>query len=355
LLPLTAHCFVSKNIAMKKTELKKLLNLMTAYQQSRVLFTIVELGIPKMLSGEGLTAGQVAKQKKIDPMAMERLLSAAAAIGLLKRSGNLFSNREATENFLVEGKEFYLGGQIRRQQTRSFPAWENLTEKLQSWRYGTEAQTVPETDDQGAEAMTEQHQLALFHGFALAKAFDFSGFRHLLDLGGGTGAASIALCQTFPDLKATIFELPGNARIARRFVKRNKLEKQISVVSGNFKEDPLPEGFDVALLANFMSVADAGENQKLLDSIHQKLPRGGACLLSGWIIDNSHLAPLVSVLFCLEDICWDAPDVERSEKVYTGWMKQAGFSRVKCRTYLEPTKMLYGFKDVDRLSAKKQI
>jgi 3-hydroxy-5-methyl-1-naphthoate 3-O-methyltransferase len=330
---------------MKKTELKKLLSLMTAYQQSRVLFTIVELGIPTMLSRERLTAEEVAKRKKIHPLAMERLLSSAAAIGLLKKSRNLFSNREAAENFLVEGKEFYLGGQIRRQQSRSCPAWENLTEKLQSWRHGAEAQTLPETDDQGAEAMIEQHRLALFHGFALAKAFDFSRFRHILDLGGGTGAASIALCQNFPDLKATIFELPANARIARRFVKRNKLEQQISVVSGNFKKDPLPEGFDAVLLANFMSVADAGENQKLLTSIHHKLPAGGVCLLSGWIIDNSHLAPTISVLFCLEDICWAAPDVERSEKVYAGWMKRAGFTGVKCRTYLEPTKMLYGFKD----------
>ncbi len=93
-----------------------------------------------------------------------------------------------------------------------------------------------------------------------------------------------------------------------------------------------------------MSVAEAEANQKLLKKIYKKLPRQGVCILSGWIIDDSHLAPQTSILFCLEDICWNAPDVERSEKVYTGWMKKAGFSKIKCETYLEPTKILYGIK-----------
>jgi len=46
-----------------------------------------------------------------------------------------------------------------------------------------------------------------------------------------------------------------------------------------------------------MSVADAGANQKLLKKIYRKLPRRGACILSGWIIDDSHLAPQISILF----------------------------------------------------------
>jgi hypothetical protein len=63
-----------------------------------------------------------------------------------------------------------------------------------------------------------------------------------------------------------------------------------------------------------------------------------------WIIDNTHLSPQISVLFCLEDICWNAPVVERSEKIYTHWLVQAGFENIKCETYFEPAKMLYGFK-----------
>ena len=316
---------------------------MTAYQQSRVLFTFLELEIPKLFSQKDLTASEIAEKKKIHPLAMDRFLSAAVSVGLLKKAKDKYTNSEITEIFLVKGKEFYLGGQIERQKERSFAVWEELTEKLKKWEEGAE-NSAPEADDQGAEAMAEQHRLALFQGFELARAFDFSKYRKILDLGGGTGATSIALCKTYPKLKSIVYDLPENAKIAAEFIKKEKLSKRIETVGGDFKKDDLPKGFDAVLLANFMSVAEAEENQNLLKKIYEKLPVGGVCLISGWIIDNSRMSPQLSVLFCLEDICWGAPDVERSEKVYKQWMRKAGFKKIKCETYLEPTKMLYGFK-----------
>lgn len=323
--------------------LQKLLSLMTAYQQSRVLFTFTELEIPQLLNEKALTATEIAKRKKIHPLAMDRFLSAAVSIGLLKKSKDKFSNSAITDNYLVKEKEFYLGGQVERQKERSFDVWENLTEKLKKWNEGAETSS-PESEDQGTEAMAEQHRLALLHGFELAKSFDFSKYRKILDLGGGTGATSIALCKSYPKLKSIVFDLPENAEIAEKFIKKEKLGKQIETIGGDFKKDDLPDDFDAVLLANFMSVAEAKENQRLLKTIYQKLPDGGLCLISGWIINNSLISPQLSVLFCLEDICWGAPDVERSEKVYREWLKAAGFKNIKGKTYLEPTKMLYGFK-----------
>lgn len=325
-------------------DVHELLELMAAYQKSRVLFSFMELGIPEVLNGKELSALQIARQKEIAPLAMERFLNACVTVGLLTRRGNKFANTETTENFLIKDKTFYLGGQIERQRKRSYPVWEKLTSRLKKWEYGSNQKAAPETDDQGAQAMAEQHNLALLHGFELAKSFDFSGYKRILDLGGGTGAMSIALCQSYPQLEAIVFDLPENIEIAEKFVKKENLLNRISLVGGDFKKDTLPADFDVVLLANFMAVADAAENKKLLKKLFKKLPANGACILSGWIIDDSHLTPQIPVLFCLEDICWSAPDVERSEQVYTEWLKKAGFSKIKCQTYLEPTKMLYGFK-----------
>lgn len=331
--------------SVNRESVGNLLELMTAYQRSNVLFTFAELKIAELLRERSLSAGEVAEKKKIDKLAMERFLNAAATVGLLKREKGIYSNSELTENFLIGEKEFYLGGQINRHRKRSSKVWSKLTKNLKTWKYGETSADNPDETDQGAEAMTEQHNLALLHGYALAEKFDFSKYERVLDLGGGTGASSIALCKSYPKLNSIVFELPENVEIAEKFVAENDLEKQIKVVSGDFQKDALPKDFDAVLLANFMSVADAGENKKLLKKIYKKLPSRGACILSGWIIDDSHLAPQISVLFCLEDICWNAPDVERDETVYTEWLTEAGFTKIRCETYLEPTKMLYGFKE----------
>jgi len=321
-----------------------LLDIATGYQKSQTLFSLVELEIPDLLSKKKLKLKEIAENKKIHPLALQRFLDACVSLGLLKKIGEKYSNTKIVENFLVKSNEFYLGGQIRRFQKRSLPQWTDLTEHLKNWDYGESNQENPEDDDQGAEAMEEQHRLALLHGFALADNFDFSKYKKILDLGGGTGATSIALCKKFPKLCSIVLDLPENVEIADKFIKQEKLKDRIETIGADFKKDELPDDFDVVILANFMSVSDAEENQKLLKKLYKKLPTGGICLLSGWIVDDSKHSPLISVLFCLEDICWNAPDVERNEKVYKNWLKKAGFRKIECRTYLEPTKMMFGFK-----------
>ncbi len=318
--------------------------MLSGYQRSRVLFSLIELEVPTILGSKKLSAGQLAKRLKIHPLAMERFLNAGVSINILDKKDGKFFNTNFAADYLIKGSEFYLGGSVKRHRERSYAAWENLTDSLKNWKYGETASENPEDEDQGAEAMAEQHNLALLHGFELAKNFDFSNFSKLFDIGGGTGAMSIALCKSFPKLKATVFDLPENTRIAADFVKKNKLDKRIKCIGGDFQKVDLPGGFDACLLANFMAVADADSNKKLLKQIFDRLPSGGICILSGWIIDNSHLAPQTSVLFCLEDICWNAPDVERSFKVYKSWLREAGFQKIKSQSYLEPTRMIYGYK-----------
>lgn len=334
----------SKLISEKKN-LSVLQDLATGYQRSKTLFTLVELSIPTFLNKKDLSAKELAKKLRIDSLAMERFLNACVTLGLLKiDENNKFSNTEISENFLVKSAEFYLGGQIKRYDKRSYPIWEDLTNHLKSWKYGETTEVVPTEDDQGSEAMSEQHNLSLLHGTALAESFDFSKFNHLLDIGGGTGAMSIGLCRKFRGLHATVYDLPENTKIAKKFIKKDKLENKIKCVGADFKKDPLPDNFNIALLANFMSVADENENAKLLSQIYEKLPKGGVCMLSGLILDDSRLAPQSSVLFCLEDICRNSPDAERTEKVYRQWMLKAGFKKIKSKTYLASTKMLYGYK-----------
>jgi hypothetical protein len=325
-------------------DLSEILGVITGYQRSKVLFTLVELEIPKLLNGKKLSAKQLSKRLKIHPLSMERFLNACVSVNLLQKEGDSFFNSGQIESYFGKTAEFDLSGIIKRHDKRSFAVWENLTESLRNWEYGGKSKKAPSEKDQGAEAMTEQHNLALLHGHVLAKAFDFSKFKNLLDMGGGTGAMSIALCKIYPKLQSIVFDLPANIKIAESFISKSRLSKRIKTVAGDFHKDKLPEGFDAALLANFMAVADARSNKKLLKQIYDKLPSKGVCLLSGWIIDDSHTAPQTSVLFCLEDICWGAPDVERSEGIYTSWLKETGFKKIDCKTYLYPTKMLYGRK-----------
>ena len=298
------------------------------------------------INEQNLTAKELAGRLAIDSLAMERFLNACVVVGLIERQDGVYKNTLLAERFLVNGNDFYLGGQIKRYQNHSYPLWENLTEKLKTWKYGVTSSEAPEDEDQGADSMAEQHNLALLHGFALSEVFDFTNYNHILDLGGGTGAMSIALCKSNENLCATVFDLSENVKKADEFVSNNNLQNRIKTVGGDITKDALPENFDVALLANLVSVFNAETNKKLLADIYAKLPKNGVCIISGWILDKSRLSPQTAVLFCLEDINWQSADVERSFDVYSSWLAEAGFTDIQYKTYLSPTSIIYGYKNV---------
>lgn len=322
----------------------ELLELATGYQRAKTLFALVEFAVPTLLDGRSLPLAEIARTLRIHPVAADRFLNACVALGLLERDGDEFRNTTLAETFLVKGKPPYLGDQFIKYDRSSYPLWADLARRLQEWQPGESDDETPQPTDHGEASMSAQHNLSLLVGHALGKAYDFSLHRRTLDLGGGTGAMSIGICQRHSELRAIIFDLPDITQIARRFVSESGLADRIEVQAGNFKEDALPEGFDVALLANLLSVAGEETNRKLLREIYERLPDGGAIILSGWILDDGRTSPLIPVLFCLEDISWGAPDVERSAATYERWLAEAGFTEIRREMYCPPTSLIVGRK-----------
>jgi hypothetical protein len=85
---------------------------------------------------------------------------------------------------------------------------------------------------------------------------------------------------------------------------------------------------------------DAEANRALLARVFEYLPPGGRVVLSGWMLDDDGTGPLLPVLFCLEDIVLDAPDVERSLAQYVGWLARVGFQEIAHGTYFDPTRYI---------------
>jgi len=322
----------------------ELMELATGYQRSKTLFVIVEFRIPTLLAGKPHTIEQLARVTNLHPRACDRLINAGVSLNLFTRTDERVSNTAMSEAYLVEGKPGYLGEQFALYDSTSYPSWKELTKRLREWRPGETDDATPQDEDQGADSMRAQHNLATLVGARLAGAFEFDEFRRMLDLGGGSAAMSISICAAHDNLKATVLDLPEVVAVAREFITNARLGERIETRDGNFKEDDLPDGFDIALLANLLSVSSAETNRKLFKRIYDQLPQGGAILLSGWILDDTRTSPLMPVLFCLEDINWQVPDVERAAATYHDWLRDAGFVEIERRMFHEPWSVIVGRK-----------
>lgn len=321
-----------------------LMELATGYQRSKALFTVVELRIPTLLDRAPLTIDELATRINLHPRACDRLINAGVALKLFTREGDTIRNAEMSETFLVEGKPSYLGEQFALYDRTSYPSWTELTKRLREWKPGETDTETPQDADQGADSMRAQHNLAVLVGNALAGSFDFGEYTRMLDLGGGSAAMSVSICAAHENLRSIVFDLPEVVAVAREFIAAAKLGDRVETSEGDFKEDDLPANFDIALLANLLSVSSDETNRRLFKRIYDKLPAGGAIILSGWILDDARTSPLISALFCLEDINWQVPDVERSATTYMNWLRDTGFTGIERRMFHEPWSMIVGRK-----------
>ena len=314
-----------------------LLEIAFGYQRAQVLFALVELGISTLLADQPLALKEIADATGINPLALDRLLSGAVIVGLLEKlDDQTFQNSALAAKYLNEKTNDYLGGQIDFYRENSYPNWTKLTQKLRAWQPGTGDEQASDDEDQSADTLPPQHNLALIVGRALGRVFDFSKYQRMLDVGGGTGAMSLGICEVNKNLQATVWDLAKVLETTEKFVTESRLSGRVKTVSGNFKEDALPAGYDCVLLANLLSVAAEETNRQFLKRVYEALPAGGVCLISGWILDDAGTAPEAAVLFCLEDVINQVPDVERTETVYRKWLEAAGFINVRRESYLSP-------------------
>ena len=109
------------------------------------------------------------------------------------------------------------------------PAWEHV--------HGAEAfnyfATHPEPAEIFNRAMTD---LTAGAAAAVADAYDFSGFRNIVDVAGGHGYLLAQILKSQPGLKGILFDLPSVIEGADALLKKEGVEQSVQKVSGDFFE-----------------------------------------------------------------------------------------------------------------------
>jgi acetylserotonin N-methyltransferase len=158
-------------------------------------------------------------------------------------------------------------------------------------------------------------------------AFDLSGFKKLIDLGGGSGHLPIAACEHYPDLHAAVFELPRVVEFAREMVSRSPAAGRIELIPGDFFNDPLPAA-DLYSLGQILHDWPEDKINRLLEKIAARLPSGGGLLIAERLLDTDKSGPLHAQLQSLNMlICTEGK--ERTLDEYRALLGRAGFGDVR--------------------------
>ncbi|MET0237833.1 MAG: methyltransferase [Kibdelosporangium sp.] len=94
-----------------------------------------------------------------------------------------------------------------------------------------------------------------------ANGYDWSGVRHVVDVGGGTGALLAEVLRANPDIRATLVDLPDTVDRGRAYLAERGLDTRCEFAGQSFF-DPLPTGGDAYVLRRV--VHDWGDDDALL-------------------------------------------------------------------------------------------
>jgi hypothetical protein len=308
----------------------ELMRLAGAHVEARLIQAAVELAIFDALENSAGSAEAVANGLKLEPKATELLLNALASLELLRKRAEYFSLTEAAAKYLLKSSPQYVGAMIRF-ESALWTCWEKLPEAIRS---GQPVRPPNMYQDQAAETeifINAMDSLVKARGDAAvtANAIDWSGIVELLDVGSGPATYPIALCQCFPKLRATIFDLPGTLAISERYVREAVMAERIRLIAGDYRKEPIPGAYDVIFLSNIIHGESFESNRSLIRKLVSNLQPGGQIVIKDHILDDSRTTPPVGAIFSLLMLLTTESGRCYSFSEIKSWMEQAGLSRVR--------------------------
>ncbi|MFA5863557.1 MAG: methyltransferase [Phycisphaerae bacterium] len=247
------------------------------------IFTILDREGP--LSVEALSTLCRTKEELTD-----KLLIACCAMELLVKDGGKYKNTDYADAYLVRGRPLYQGDIIGHASS-VWNFWSRLEDEIRL--EGVKSDPVREHRN---FILGMDNLAGADRAENLAGSLDLYGRRKLLDVGGGPGSYSIALCRRNPKLKAVVFDLPATIAIAREVIVREKMEKQVSVQEGSWDTDEFGEGNDVVLFSNVLH-GPASEAEMKLAKARRSMAQGGLLVVQEFVLNDEKSGPLVPSLF----------------------------------------------------------
>ncbi|TCK26245.1 methyltransferase [Pseudonocardia endophytica] len=313
-----------------------LMQLATGFWAFKTLAAAHELDLFTRLSGTGgTTIAELAGTLGIDERPAEMLLTACAALGLLEKDGAAYVCSALADEYLVRGKPYYFGGFVQMLDKRLYPGWGRLTDAIRTNRPTTwdpdrqDSLFDGEDPDLLAVFWEAMHSLSTFTARSLGGAVDLSAFGRVLDVGGGSGAYDIELCRLYPNLRATVYDLPFVADIAARKIEDAALAERIDTVGGDFFADAaFPPGHDVVLLSMIMHDWNEERDRTILAKCWEALPRGGVVIISELLVNDERSGPSPAALMSLNMLI-ETEGRNYTPSEYGRWLHDLGFRDIR--------------------------
>ena len=354
------HAFCARVPGLKhmaRAEGAALFDIVQGFVQSQALLALVELRVLHRLAEGPAALAALAGPAGVPMERMAILCKAGAGLGLM-------AERRGIWRLTVRGAAFLavpgLEAMVRHHPVLyrdladpvAFFRGETQPELAGFWPYvfGAGGAADPELAARYSALMADSQGLVAADTLA---AVDVRGIRHLMDVGGGTGAFLAAVGAAHPGLRMTLFDLPAVVPGAEARFTAAGMGGRVRIVPGSFRDDPLPGGADAISLVRVLYDHADSTVAGLLRAVWAALPDGGRILISEPMAGGLRPDPATDVYFSIYTLAMQTGRTRSGAEIQR-MLEEAGFADCQIRPGFRSfvTSVVTGVKPVNDTAQK---
>jgi hypothetical protein len=318
--------------------------LATGYWVPRCLHVVAETGIADLLGDTPERAEVLARQIDAHPQALARILRVLASCGVFQETADgLFGHTAASRLLRSDHPQSQRSFARMMGMSVHWAAYGELEYSLRTGKAAIGKVTGTSTFEYFAshpaearifdEAMTGKSQAQIE---AVLRAYDFSGFTRIADIGGGRGHLLQAVLRAAPRASGVVFDLPY---VLKSLTPPADLANRLQLQAGDFFKDALP-ACDAYLLMSVIHDWSDAESVAILQAVRRAASPNAKLLLIELLVPADP-GPHVAKALDIEMLVMTTGQ-ERTRAQYEQLYQAAGFRLEKVIPTAGPTVVLQG-------------
>jgi ubiquinone/menaquinone biosynthesis C-methylase UbiE len=273
-----------------------------AFQRSAALKSAIDLDVFTAIDGGDKTISAIATRCAASERGMRILCDYLSTIGLLTKSDGTYHLTPESASFLSKLSPAYLGTAarflLRPELKRNF---DDLTEAVR--RGGV----PPSGDDSVADENPIWVEFARSMGPMMVPAAHAiadmvagtSGTLKVLDIAAGHGLFGITIAQRNPLAQIVAADWPTVLAVASEHARSVQVQDRYRTLPGDAFKVDFPNGFDVALVTNFLHHFDPLTCTNFLKKVYAALRPGGHVVVLEFVPNPDRVSPPIPARFSL--------------------------------------------------------
>ena len=308
----------------------QLIQMGTASWVSATVYAAARLGIADHLGAGRRTAEELAGPTGTHAPSLYRLMRTLAGLGILtEQDGRRFALTPLGEALKTGAPGSARATLLAFCGPAFWHSWEEMLYSLETGKTGFEkACGMPLFEylaQHPEEASYFSEAMVGFHGAeppAVAKAYDFSGVKTLVDVGGATGNLLAAILSHHAGPRGVLYDRPHVVREAPALLAARGVADRVTIEPGDFFER-VPAGGDAYLMSHIIHDWNEEQCLSILGHCRDVIPPDGRLLIVETVLpmgDTPHQGKVQDMVMLVVP-----GGQERTEAEYDSLLGKAGF------------------------------